>query len=114
MPHRRRHLDQEQWRPEVPPHTHPWGSWATWAILEAHQRGKETDERMTALEEDLARRKEVIEAAAVSRVSTLEWLDPIKPHLWKVVLVIILMLGSWISTGRLPDPWTLASKLLGG
>lgn len=102
MSHRRLPDRTDQWHPEPPPHTHPWGIWTTHELRALRTRLSELQNILEEVTDELDRRAYLIEAEKAQRDS---WASLLKGLLSNPALPYfgalgVLMLATWASGDR--------------
>lgn len=101
--HRRMQERTDQWHPEPPPHTHPWGVWTTHELRALRTRLHELQTILEEVTDELDRRSYLIEvekeAARDSWTTLLKGLmsNPALPYFGALG---VLLLATWISGDR--------------
>lgn len=103
MPHRRLKDRADQWHPEPPPHTHPWGVWTTHELRALRQRLHELQTILEEVTDELDRRAWMIQAEKEAAQDS--WASIIKailsnPTLPYFAALGVLLLATWLSGDR--------------
>lgn len=89
---------ETSWAPDPPPHTHPWGGWATHEIRSLSARLHALQNILEEVTDELDRRALLIEAEAKAKQRpALHWLQvvlssPSTPYLASLVVLLFTML----------------------
>lgn len=90
----------DQWNPEPPHHTQPWGGWTTHEILSLRRRLHDLQSILEEVTDELDRRALMIEAEAKSKDRhIMYWLQvilssPTTPYLASLVVLLLTMLSN--------------------
>lgn len=103
MPHRRLPDRTDQWHPEPPPHTHPWGIWTTHELRALRTRLSELQTILEEVTDELDRMAYLIEAEKQAAKDS--WgafgrallSNPTVPYFGALV---VLLLATWASGDR--------------